>query len=429
MRSILRRYRGQDVLISAPNTRQYGHLGLEILMTYSAALQRRASVYFVRDRADGPLALFEIESPEVPMLRPAALDRWRFGAALRRTELADECHVAFHQWSKDARAELRDELSRWFDSPRLPRRVASHVKDTRDRLKQPFSWELPRRERIERPYYYQRRLLRHPLTIRLRDRAHEAAVRQAAAIGLREDTPIVTVHAREAGYKFGREVHDAKPTIGRDDSTRNVRIESYFAAMDYLVDRGYTVVRIGDPSMTPVRRPGVIDLATMAERTPLLELYCLLRSRLLLGSDSGPSTVAYLTNTPVVIMNCTDPIAAYPVRAHASYALKRVADRRTGRLLTLRQMLEFEYATNSRNPQLYRYYDNTPEEVVDAVREMLDVLDGRAEMTAAQVEYRELLLAAEARVRPLWNYIHKWGSDEGFIGDGRISRSFVERDL
>ena len=42
--------------------------------------------------------------------------------------------------------------------------------------------------------------------------------------------------------------------------------------------RGYTVVRLGDPSMTPLSHPGVIDLATSPARTNLLEVYCLLRS-------------------------------------------------------------------------------------------------------------------------------------------------------
>ena len=49
-------------------------------------------------------------------------------------------------------------------------------------------------------------------------------------------------------------------------------------AVDDLVQRGYTVIRLGDPSMTPLRHPGVVDLATSPTRTNLLEVYCLLRS-------------------------------------------------------------------------------------------------------------------------------------------------------
>ena len=46
-------------------------------------------------------------------------------------------------------------------------------------------------------------------------------------------------------------------------------------------------MRIGDSTMTPLDHPGVLDLAKSTKRTELLELYCLMRSELLLGCESG----------------------------------------------------------------------------------------------------------------------------------------------
>ena len=135
----------------------------------------------------------------------------------------------------------------------MGREVALRIKQAKDSLNTPFFWEQTPQKALDWTHYYRRRLLREPIPVRLSARAEEQAVREAAAIGLDERTRIVTVHAREAGYKFGREVQDAKPNSVRDDSTRNVRIESYFAAIDHLVERGYTVVRMGDPTMTPVK--------------------------------------------------------------------------------------------------------------------------------------------------------------------------------
>lgn len=427
---MIARDRGRQVLVCAPNWRQFGHLALEVLQAYADARETGLPVYIVRRREAVNVALFEIEpTAGVIVLRPGFIGRARLHLALRCADFTTEFQMRRHRFAEQFRTELRTELEEWRDTPGLSRPVVDRVKDVRDSLKTPFSFELPRQRANERPHYYRRRLLRQPVPVRLSARAHEEAVRQAESIGLGEEMRIVSVHAREPGYKFGRETHDAKPDHARDDSTRNVRIESYFAAIDDLVDRGFTVVRIGDSTMTPVKRRGVIDLATMPERTPLLEIYCLMRSHLLVGSDSGPSAVAYLTNTPLVSLNCTDPIAAYPIRANALYTLKRVTDRHTGRALTLGEMLQFEYATNNRDPRRYRYYDNTPEEVVAAVREMLEMLDGRAELSGAQRDYHQRALAAATELRPLSNYIAKWGADDGFLGDGRISRDFVQRYL
>ena len=429
MHTTIGRYRGREVLICAPNWRQYGHLALEILQAYAAARETARAVYIVRRRGAANAALFDIEPDgEIDLVRPHAFARSRLTLRLARQTAADELRALTDRFGQDVRKEVRDELTLWRDRPGVPTPVVERVRTAKDWLRTPFWFERPRLRPEDRPQYFRRRLLRTPVPVRLGARAHEEAARQAAAIGLDETTPIVTIHAREPGYKRGRETRDTKPDHARDDSTRNVRIESYFAAIDHLIGRGFTVVRIGDPTMTPVARRGVIDLATMPARTPLLEIYCLFRSRFLIASDSGPSAAAYLTNTPLVSLNCTDPIAAYPLRPAAIYTLKRVADRRTGRRLTPREMIESDFITNNRNPRRYRYYDNTPQEVLAAVHEMLDMLDGRLEMSAAQQEYKARLLAVEAALQPVSHYVHKWGADDGFLGDGRIARCFIDRD-
>src|ERR1700730_541823 len=76
------------------------------------------------------------------------------------------------------------------------------------------------------------------------------------------DTRLVALHMREPGFKAGREIHERNPSKGRDDSSRNVTFSNYHLAIDYLRERGYTVLRIGDLTMTPIRYPGVVDLAT-----------------------------------------------------------------------------------------------------------------------------------------------------------------------
>jgi putative glycosyltransferase (TIGR04372 family) len=232
------------------------------------------------------------------------------------------------------------------------------------------------------------------------------------------------VHIRESGFKhLGG--HEEAPF----DVARNSRFDNYDRAFDLLLSRGYAVVRIGDPMMTPLRRQGVIDLATSPHRNDLLELWCLAKSSFHLGCDSGPGAVCLLLNTPTVLVNTTNPINTYPVRAGSIYIMKHAVDRQSGRELSLTDMLTEEYLANWRTTRRYKYIDNSAEEIYLAVQEMLEIVDGAGAETPEQAEYRRRVYEAVESLKPKVGYIRKWGTDDEFLGDGRICRFFAERHL
>src|SRR5690606_22521878 len=64
------------------------------------------------------------------------------------------------------------------------------------------------------------------------------------SLGMPEDAWFVCMHAREGGY------HREIP--GSTQEHRSTSIEDYFSAIRYITDQGGWVVRLGDPSMTPL---------------------------------------------------------------------------------------------------------------------------------------------------------------------------------
>ena len=69
------RFGGRRVLVAHPNERQYGHLALEIMMSLARAREAHADVYLVRPSTRLGGGLFELESPEVRVLRPVPVVR------------------------------------------------------------------------------------------------------------------------------------------------------------------------------------------------------------------------------------------------------------------------------------------------------------------------------------------------------------------
>ena len=412
------------VLVARPNDLHYGHLGLEIVMALASAREEGADVYFVRPHTSLGPGLFELESPDVRVLRPAPVLHELFRACISWQTLRERMDDWCGEMRQQVEREFVRESSRYVSDPGMPPQVRKRLRGVRGRLR--ASLEDATRGKRRQPPYCKRRLLREPVPVRLKPAAREEAARQAHAHGIAPDAKLVCMHAREAGYKRGGEIHEIKPAAGRDDAVRNARIESYLEAVNELVGRGYTVIRLGDPSMTPVTHPGVVDLATSPARTNLLEVSCLLRSDFIIAGESAFGTLVYLTNTPMLLVNATEPIAAYPIRAPGLFLPKTVMDKRDGRRLTSFDLLGLDYHRQFRDTRRYEYVDNSPEEIRDAMREMLQWVRGNWTESPGQHSYHEAIMSAAAQLWRRSMYVRKWGLHEGFLGDGRIARVALE---
>lgn len=414
----------RKLLVTRVNPRQYGHLALEIAMSLLRARREQTAVYFLRPSTIVSKALFDLRSTDVKVLPKSAI----LDAVMRLSWTITDMVTRGRAWrirtSAVLRYQFRKEITAYLQTHKTLRQVRRYrLTGAKDYFKVP---EALKAKKL--PLYYKRRLLRERVPIRMCETVLPTVQAVARRIGLDLEKPMITLHVREAGFKFGNEMQDAKPG-SRDDSTRNARIESYFKAIDFLTARGFTVVRIGDPSMEPVQRSGVIDLATSPHRSQALEIYCMWRSAFFVSAEAGPVGVSYLTNTPLLTVNATDPISSYPIRADGMLLLKHVRNRQTGERLSPADLLTGDYLGNLRNLHRYVYENNTSEQIYAAVVEMLESLDHLPDETESQRHYRELATEAGTVFRSSLNYVRKWGSDDGFLGDGRIVRSYVEQSL
>ncbi|MEO5336235.1 MAG: TIGR04372 family glycosyltransferase [Magnetospirillum sp. WYHS-4] len=175
--------------------------------------------------------------------------------------------------------------------------------------------------------------------------------------GLRKDTWFVCLHLREQGYCY-------RPT----DDDRSVDPLSYLPAIRRIVaDHGGQIVRIGDPSMTPLPPlPGFVDLCGLPDSFPL-QAYAIARARFFLGTDSGPTQLACALKTPVATTNC---LTATVWNDGDLVVHKRAS--LDGRPLPPPVMREIGFAMgNLRSPRL-AFRANPPELLVRAVDRMVE---------------------------------------------------------
>ena len=180
---------------------------------------------------------------------------------------------------------------------------------------------------------------------------------------------------------------------------REANIDTYQSAVGWLTARGYQVVRLGDPTMTPCRWPGVIDAATAPWRTGAFELWSLFHSRFFIASDSGPYFLSKLCGVPCVAVNVIQ-LGYYIVGRRDRYTCKHVHDRSAGRALSISEMLTEEFLATALDRRRYDWIDNSSSDILEAVEDMIALLDHpKTERTPAQRRHDELLAHITAHRR------------------------------
>ncbi len=234
--------------------------------------------------------------------------------------------------------------------------------------------------------------------------------------------PIVTMHARESGYLSSLGYQETPK-----EQDRNVDIETYIPAMEFLVDHGYVVVRIGDPTMQPLVKAGVVDVATFDRDTRWLQLWAVLNSQFFVGCNSGPSFIPLLTNTPTLLTNITNPLKQYAARPRDRIILKGLSDPRAGGVLPLKAMLRALYVDKLHRQKDVAWVNNTENDILEAVKEMCDVLAGATTPATNQVQFKAELQAIRSLPRISSMLALKGSPDPTYLGEGYIARSFADR--
>lgn len=164
--------------------------------------------------------------------------------------------------------------------------------------------------------------LRPPPNGRLLDPPPNSAIAVRTLLadaGLPPDRPFVTLHVRE---------NHRKATKG--SASRNADIALMRPALSALVDKGLSVIRLGDASMTALTGiEGVFDYALSESTSAALDVALAAHGRFHIGTSSGMSLVPMLFGVPTLFLNWY-PIQLIPYGARNHVVLKGLRSIATG---------------------------------------------------------------------------------------------------
>ena len=359
---------------SRPGAATPGAFSVDVLATLARARQRGRAACLLASPGVPAVTCDVVPVVDAAGVTAAWVAAWLRVASAARRAAAWRRQTVASVWS-----ELHRELRRQAGDPRLPASV-------RERVRAAARAALARAARrdADAAGRFPRRALREPLQVRLSPEV-EPAVRTVAA---------------------GRE--EAIAAVETGDPRRDSALAVAAAA---LQDAGLRVVRLGRASQ-PADAGAGADVW-------LNDLAVLRQARLVICESAAWQHAAYLTDTPSLRVNAPEPFSAYPVRANGVFTLRQAIDLDSGRVLAPADQLKPSYLRNLRN---HGHRDTPPEQVRDAIREMLADAAGEPAESAAQRRFREAVVAAGPDAAAAMPPLRAWSADDGFIGDGRLAR-------
>ncbi len=257
-----------------------------------------------------------------------------------------------------------------------------------------------------------------PYLLRLPAEVQERGRNALASLGVPPDAWFVGLHVREPGYHVHhRDLHDVL----------NAKIDNYLPAIDEIVRRGGWVIRMGDPSMTPLPPlANVLDYCHSAIRSDWMDVFLAGTSRFFIGTSSGVCYVAQAYGVPCVLTNWWPP-AQRPWHAGDIFVPKLLRGIGDGRVLLLEESLNepFGYCNSVnylREKHGVAVQDNHPEDIRAAVVEMFERMEGRP-------NYDQSDLAMHERAENIYasTAMRLYGSP-GAFGAGALARDFLRRN-
>ncbi len=197
-------------------------------------------------------------------------------------------------------------------------------------------------------------------------------------LGVPEGAWFATLHVRESGF-YGE---GANHPLHR---YRNADIETYIPAIEAIVARGGWVIRVGDSSMKALPpMPNVIDYARSSVKSDWMDIFLCSQCHFFIGMASGLQNVPWVFGVPCVFANCW-PMYFRPISSQDLFIPKLYRSQTDDRHLTFEESHHPDfldtYYTQSWDARSVEVLDNTPEEIRDAICEMMARLDGSIEYT------------------------------------------------
>lgn len=193
-------------------------------------------------------------------------------------------------------------------------------------------------------------------------------------MGIPKNAKFVCVQVRDSAHD--EKINPVGLLSGYNDF-RNSDINDYVQAFEFLVDKGYWVIRMGKLTASRLQTGSrrVIDYSNSGCRSEFLDLWLCFNCTFMITTGSGIDAVAAIARKPLVFVNFLAYLDVTYMYRKSLVIFKHLYDVKSGQRLSLQEIVQTESEDYYKSSDFYRsrgiaWESNSSEEIKDVVEEM-----------------------------------------------------------
>ncbi len=214
----------------------------------------------------------------------------------------------------------------------------------------------------------------HPFSFSLAE--HCKGRNELKKMGIPANAPFVLIHIRDDAYDYA--IRPQNEHIFKNILARNADIDNYQLVAEYLVSLGYYVLRTGHTVRKAITwtQSHIIDYA-MQYRSDFMDVWLFANCEFCISTASGPTSIPTFFHKPSIYTDLSQPVSeaflsmgsymALPKKTIYKDSLQRVTCAEYANLILKNGHNEFDFL---------EYIDNSPEEILEVVKEKLAIMHG-----------------------------------------------------
>ena len=174
--------------------------------------------------------------------------------------------------------------------------------------------------------------------------------------------------------------------IGDESNFRNSNIENFKLASEYLISKGYHVIRMGKTAVDSlnIKNEKFIDYAKSNYKNDFLDIFLASQCNLFLTTGAGLDVIASIFNKPIVLVGCTQIAWTRSSNKKQLTIYKHFKNNKTGKYLSLNDIFNYNLALSDKDKHFedknIELIENSAEEIRDAVIDMLNLIENNFEL-------------------------------------------------
>jgi len=212
---------------------------------------------------------------------------------------------------------------------------------------------------------------------------------------------IICLHVRDHNYynDFNRRNY------------RNSNIDNYQGLIEYLIDKNYLVIRLGDKSAkkTSYKNKNFIDYPFTDLKSEIMDLFLIKECFFYVGTPSGPMDTAYLFKKPLLLTNIYCIYPSFPRKSIDRGVFRKIINKKNGKILTINEFakLNIKYHQTEVHINEFDFKENSKSELVEAIKEFINNIEEsenfskKIHLDDKQIIFNELI---NKRLEEIYNF-------------------------